>query len=213
MNIMDENVRKAVEALRGGGVILYPTDTVWGIGCDATSSEAVARVFRIKAREDSKSLVLLAGDLDVVCRYVRAVPDVALQLLEVSDSPLTLIYPDAVVSDPVDGSGGGGSQGGVGVPVGYGLARNVVAADGSVAMRIPLGGFCLQLARVFGKPLVSTSANISGEPTPKCFSEISDVIRSAVDYTVEPSLEVGATGKASSIIKISSDSSIQIIRK
>ncbi len=216
---MDENVRKAVETLRNGGVILYPTDTVWGIGCDATSSEAVARVFRIKAREDSKSLVLLAGDLDVVCRYVRAVPDVALQLLEVSDSPLTLIYPDAVVSDPDGGVDDGGSQGGVGsrsgrgVSAGYGLARNVVAADDSVAMRIPLGGFCLQLARAFGKPIVSTSANISGEPTPKCFSEISDAIRSAVDYTVEPSLEAGATGKASSIIKISSDSSIQIIRK
>ncbi len=212
MNTMNEDIRKAVEVLRGGGVILYPTDTVWGIGCDATSSEAVARVFRIKAREDSKSLVLLAGDIDMVARYVSEVPEVALRLLEVSSSPLTLIYPNALVSVPDDGSGDARSGRG-GTVADYGLARGVVAADGSVAMRIPLGGFCFSLVRAFGRPLVSTSANISGEPTPKCFSEISPAIRSAVDYTVDPSLEGDATGKASSIIKISPDSSVQILRK
>ncbi len=209
---MDENIRKAVETLRGGGVLLYPTDTVWGIGCDATSVEAVAKVFRIKAREDSKSLVLLAADLDMVARYVSEIPEVALQLLEVSDSPLTLIYPKALVSVPDDGSGEACSCRS-GVPAGYGLAHNVAAADGSVAMRLPLGGFCLQLVKAFGKPIVSTSANISGEATPKCFKEISPAILGAVDYAVDPALEAGATGRASSIIKISPDSSIQILRK
>ncbi len=191
---MDERIRETVEVLRKGGVILYPTDTVWGIGCDATNPEAVARVYEIKRRADSKSLVLLAGDLDTVCRYVREIPQIAIQLIEVNDKPMTIIYPGAIV-----GTGA--------------LAANTVAEDGTVGIRIPLGGFSLELAKAFRRPIVSTSANISGEPTPRRFSEISEEIRAAVDHTVDPSLEAGATGSTSSIIRVGLDSTIQIIRK
>ncbi len=204
---MKEEIQKALEVLRGGGVILYPTDTVWGIGCDATDPEAVARVYEIKRRADSKSLVLLAGDMDMVCRYVREVPEMAVQLVEVNDRPMTIIYPDAV-------AGACPSADGV-MPVAdrRALAFNTVAEDGTVGIRIPMMDFCQQLVARLGRPLVSTSANISGEATPKKFSEISDAIKSAVDHVVDPSLEKGATGQSSSIIKVGLDYSIQIIRK
>ncbi|MCD8312781.1 MAG: Sua5/YciO/YrdC/YwlC family protein [Bacteroidales bacterium] len=210
----EDTLKAAVEALRAGKVILYPTDSVWGIGCDATNPEAVARVYEIKRRADSKSLVLLAGDIDIICRYVRQIPEIALQLLEVNDKPMTIIYPGAIVSDKPAVSGGQGESGSKSsASHGYGLAVNAVAEDGSVGIRIPLGGFCLDLARRFGRPLVSTSANISGEPTPKRFADISENIRSAVDFTVDPSFESGATGSASSIIKVGLDSTVRIIRK
>lgn len=187
---MKEEISKALDVLRKGGVILYPTDTVWGIGCDATNQEAVARVYEIKKREDSKSLVLLAADIDMICRYVKEIPEMAVQLVEVNDKPMTIIYPGA-----------------------QGLPANAVAEDGTVAMRIPMMDFCRQLASRLGRPLVSTSANMSGEPTPKKFSEIPQEIKGAVDHIVDPSLEAGATGRASSIIKVGLDYSIQIIRK
>ena len=191
---MREEIQKALEVLRKGGVILYPTDTVWGIGCDATNPEAVAKVYAIKNREDSKSLVLLASNMDMICRYVKAVPEMAIQLVEVNDKPMTIIYPGAVVG-------------------GHGLAPNTVAEDGTVGMRIPMMDFCQQLTARLGRPLVSTSANISGQPTPKSFAEISEEIKSAVDHIVDPSLEKGATGHSSSIIKVGLDYSIEIIRK
>ena len=187
----DRNVfSDAVETLRNGGVILYPTDTVWGLGCDATNPEAVRKIYDIKKRPDSKSLVLLASDLDMVARYVREIPEMAVQLVEVNDSPMTIIYPGA-----------------------ENLAPNCVAEDGSVGIRIPMSDFCRNLVRRLGRPLVSTSANISGEPTPKCYAEIPESIRSAVDYVVDPSLEKGATGKSSSIIKVGLGGEIVIIRK
>lgn len=199
---MKEEMQKALEALREGGVILYPTDTVWGIGCDATNPEAVAKVYAIKNREDSKSLVLLASDMDMICRYVREVPEMAVQLVEVNDKPMTIIYPGAVA----------GENGCMKADRRL-LAYNTVAEDGTVGIRIPMMDFCQQLVSKLGRPIVSTSANISGEPTPKKFAEISEEIKSAVDYIVDPSLEKGSTGQSSSIIKVGLDYSIEIIRK
>jgi len=183
-------IQEALQVLRDGGVILYPTDTVWGLGCDATNEKAVARIYEIKRRADSKALVLLACDLDMVARHVQKVPDAAIDLVEVNDgSPMTLIYPDAV-----------------------GLAPNVVAEDGSVGIRVPLNDFCVALVRKLRRPLVSTSANISGEPTPKKFKDIPQEIRDAVDYIVAPALEKDSTGKPSQIIKVGPGSEVKVIR-
>ena len=230
-------LKEAVSALRAGGVILYPTDTVWGIGCDATRPEAVARVFAIKRRSEAKSLVLLAADLDMVARYVKAVPNIAIDLVEVNDRPMTLIYPGAICgSAPVAEAGGQAPAAATSIlaslrlsdadsrtcPAGekvtrttgdkYHLAWNVVAEDGSVGMRIPMMEFCRELVRKLGRPLVSTSANVSGEPTPRRFAEIPEEIRGAVDYVVPASLERGATGTASQIIKVGLGGEVEIIR-
>ena len=204
---MTEAINKALEVLRAGGIILYPTDTVWGIGCDATDPSAVAKIYEIKRRADSKSLVLLASDMDMICRYVKEVPEMAIQLVEVNDKPMTIIYPDAIAGQSPAG------------PDAFPkadrrcLAFNTVAEDGTVGIRIPMMDFCQQLVHKLGRPLVSTSANISGEPTPKRFAEISEQIRNAVDHVVDPALERGATGQSSSIIKVGLDYSIEIIRK
>ena len=194
-------IKAAVQVLRDGGVILYPTDTVWGLGCDATNPEAVAEIFAIKQRPDSKSLVLLASDMDMVCRYVKEVPEIAVQLVEVNDKPMTIVYPGARAA-----------QAGA-APDRFLLAANTVAEDGSVAIRVPLNEFCRKLLAALGRPLVSTSANISGKPTPGNFDEIAAQVREAVDFTVDPAFGKGATGKASSIIKVGLDASIEIIRK
>lgn len=199
---MNEEIQKALEVLRSGGVILYPTDTVWGIGCDATDPEAVAKVYAIKNREDSKSLVLLASDMDMICRYVKEIPEMAVQLVEVNDKPMTIIYPGAVAGEK-----------GCMKADRRALAFNTVAEDGTVGIRIPMMDFCQTLVSKLGRPIVSTSANVSGEPTPKKFAEISEQIRNAVDHVVDPSLEKGATGHSSSIIKVGLDYSIEIIRK
>ena len=199
---MTEEIQKALEVLRSGGVILYPTDTVWGIGCDATNPEAVAKVYEIKRREDSKSLVLLAADMDMICRYVRQVPEMAIQLVEVNDKPMTIIYPGAIA----------GERGCMKADR-RALAFNTVAEDGTVGIRIPMMDFCTALVSKLGRPLVSTSANISGEATPRKFAEITDAVKNAVDHIVEPSLEKGSTGQSSSIIKVGLDYSIEIIRK
>ena len=204
-NVNDGAVAKALEVLRTGGVILYPTDTIWGIGCDATNPKAVARVYEIKKRADSKALVLLASDLDMICRYVREIPDMAIQLVEVNDSPMTIIYPEAI-------AGKAPAEGEEAVPDRHFLAWNVVAEDGSVAMRIPDMDFCKVLIHKLGRPIVSTSANISGEPSPKKFADIPEPIRSAVDHIVDPAEEKNSTGKASQIIKVGIDGQICIIR-
>ena len=191
---------EAVQVLRDGGIILYPTDTVWGLGCDATNPAAVRKIFEVKRRDDSKSLVLLASDLDMVAKYVRAVPSIAVDLVEVNDAPMTIIYPEGLVSAE-------------GKPDRFHLAPEVVAEDGSVGIRISQMEFCRDLAFKLGRPLVSTSANISGEPTPACFREIAPEIRSAVDYTLPAPLEKGATGKASQIIKVGYGGEVEILRK
>ncbi len=203
---INEIYGKALAVLRSGGLLLYPTDTVWGIGCDATDPDAVAKVYALKRRSDSKSLVLLASDLDMVARYIREIPEMAVQLVEVNDRPMTIIYPGAVAMPrPSEGEEVRKSH--------HLLAYNTVAEDGSVGIRIPDMDFCRNLVKRFGRPVVSTSANISGEPAPGNFSEISRAIREGVDYIVDPELEKGATGKSSSIIKVGLDATIEIIRK
>ena len=197
----EEILAEALETLRSGGTILYPTDTVWGLGCDATCPEAVARIFEIKQRSDSKSLVLLASDLDMVAKYVKEIPSIAVDLVEVNDAPMTIIYPGAIAGE----EGAPGDR--------WHLARNTVAADGSVGIRIPLMEWCRQLVFKLGRPIVSTSANISGEPTPQRFSEIPQEIKDAVDFVVPPSVDTDSTGKASQILKVGLRGEIEIIRK
>lgn len=199
---MNTEIQKALEVLRSGGLILYPTDTVWGIGCDATDPVAVSKVYALKRREDSKSLVLLASDMDMICRYIKEVPEMAIQLVEVNDKPMTIIYPGAVAGEQ-------GSE----KASRHCLAYNTVAEDGTVGIRVPMMDFCRELVAKLGRPIVSTSANISGEKTPATFAEISDAIKAGVDHIVDTSLEKGATGQSSSIIKVGLDYSIEIIRK
>ena len=199
-------INDAINVLKEGGVILYPTDTIWGIGCDATNPEAVAKVYKIKKRSEAKSLVLLACDLDMVAKHVKQIPSIAIDLVEVNDSPMTIIYPE-----------------------GQYLANNVTAEDGSVGIRIPFvdeeeleqgpvagrmssAMFCRELIRRFRRPLVSTSANISGEPSPESFDDIAPEVRDAVDYVVPKAIAAHCTGRASQIIKLGLDGQVEIIR-
>lgn len=190
MEIDPSEIEAAVDVLKEGGIILYPTDTIWGIGCDATNPDAVAKVYELKKRSESKSLVTLVSDIDMIGKYVKVIPEVAINLLEVNDKPMTIIYPDAI-----------------------NLAPNVIAEDGSVGIRVPNNDFCVQLIRKFRKPIVSTSANISGEPAPQVYEEIALEIIEGVDYVVDPYLEEGSTGEASQIIKVGLHSEIEIIRQ
>lgn len=191
-------MNKALEVLRSGGIILYPTDTVWGIGCDATDENAVRKVFQIKKRSDSKSLVLLAADMDMVAEYVNELPFMAAQLVEVNDKPMTIVYPGAIVQDAATKQG---------------LAPSCVAEDGSVGIRVPMANeFVRSLLERFGKPIVSTSANISGEATPRSFGEISEDILQAVDFVVDRKLEADSTGRSSQIISLGLGGEVKIIR-
>lgn len=185
-----DDIRTAVEVMNRGGVILYPTDTIWGIGCDATNPEAVKRVYEIKKRDDSKALITLVDSEAKIEFYVRDVPNVAWNLIDVSDSPLTLIY---------DGA--------------RNLAPNLIADDGSVAIRLTKEPFSSRLCRAFRRAIVSTSANVSGEPSPKTFSQISEEVLSAVDYVCTSRRNEREPHKPSSIIKIGADGEIKIIRK
>ncbi len=200
-----ENINEIVKMLKEGAVILYPTDTIWGIGCDATNPQAVARIYDIKKREDSKALVLLAKDLDMVARYVKELPFMAADLVELNDKPMTIIYPGAIASKRPD-------AGEKAIIDKHFLAYNVVAEDCSVGIRIPNMDFCQQLLHKLGRPIVSTSANISGEPSPASFADISQEIISAVDYVVDRSFEQNLTSKASQIIKLELDGQVKIIR-
>jgi L-threonylcarbamoyladenylate synthase len=186
----EEDIKNALKTLREGGVILYPTDTVWGLGCDATNNDAVEKIFRIKARSDSKSLIILAESAGMVERYVKDVPEIALELIDVTDTPLTIIYPEA-----------------------KNLAPAVSASDGSVGIRVCMDEFCNELIKRFRKPIVSTSANISGDDTPSCFEEISEKITEAVDYTVEYKKDNRQKYRPSPVIKIEQNGVITIIRK
>lgn len=186
----EEDIKRAVEVMRKGGVILYPTDTIWGIGCDATNEEAVRRVYEIKKRSDSKALICLVDSPDRVQRYVKEVPDVAWDLMDLADTPLTIIF---------DGA--------------KNLASNLLAEDGSVGIRVTHEKFSRQLCYRFQKAIVSTSANISGEPSAACFDEISDEIKNAVDYIVENRRGEKKPGHSSCIIKLGVDGEIKIIRK
>ncbi len=185
-----EEVKAAVETLKAGGVILYPTDTVWGLGCDATDEAAVARIYAIKQRADSKSLITLVANADMLGKYVKVIPEVAINLLEVNDKPMTIIYPDAM-----------------------GLAPNVVAEDGTAGIRIPMNDFCVEVIRRFHKPIVSTSANISGQPAPAFYEDIPMEIIDAADWVADPYLEEGATGEPSQIIQVGLHGEIKVIRE
>ncbi|MCK9305661.1 MAG: L-threonylcarbamoyladenylate synthase [Bacteroidales bacterium] len=183
-------VKEACEVLKSGGVILYPTDTVWGLGCDATNREAVEKIFAIKKRPESKSLIILVKDLDMLARYIREIPEIAISLVEISDTPLTIIYPGAVS-----------------------LAPNVISSDGTVAVRIPDHPFVSALLSRFNHPLVSTSANIAQAQPPARFAEIDPAIISSADWVANSRFEEGATGKPSSIIKLGLRGEVEIIRK
>jgi L-threonylcarbamoyladenylate synthase len=187
---MFEDLKKAVEILKTGGIILYPTDTIWGIGCDATNEDAVQRVYRIKKREDSKSMLVLMENPALLDRYVDDVPEVAWDLIEITTTPLTVIYPQA-----------------------KNLAKNLVAEDGSIGIRFTREEFTRQLLLRFRRPLVSTSANISGEKSPAFFGEISEDIKSQVDYIVRYRQDDITPAQPSSIIKLGAGGRIDIIRK
>jgi L-threonylcarbamoyladenylate synthase len=186
---MHQEIKSALEVLKQGGLILYPTDTVWGIGCDAANEEAVKKIYQLKQREDSKALICLVADDRMLKRYIKTIPEVALNIIEVTDKPTTIIYDDA-----------------------KNLASNLIAEDHTVAIRIPDNEFCYQLSRKLNGALVSTSANISGEPTPKSFQEISPSILKGVDYVVNLHREK-ICSKPSSIIKLSNNDMVKIIRE
>ena len=187
---MQDDIKKALEVLQSGGVILYPTDTIWGIGCDATNETAVKRVYEIKRRADSKSMLVLMENVNLLERYMQEVPEIAYDLIELTDKPMTIIYPDA-----------------------KNLAPNLLAEDGSVGIRITTERFTQQLIQRFRKPIVSTSANISGEPSPAFFGEVSEEVKSAVDYVVEFRQDDLNPAKPSSIIKLGVGGEIKIIRE
>ncbi|MDY5813552.1 MAG: L-threonylcarbamoyladenylate synthase [Bacteroides sp.] len=186
---MTEDIKEACRVLEAGGVILYPTDTVWGIGCDATNEEAVRRVYEIKKRADSKAMLVLVDSPVKIDFYVREVPSVAWDLIEVADKPLTIIYPTA-----------------------RNLATNLLAEDGSVGIRVTGEKFSKSLCQRFRKAIVSTSANISGEPGAANFGEISEEIKAAVDYVVNYRREDENRPAPSSIIKLEQGGVIKIIR-
>nr|CRY94462.1 hypothetical protein [uncultured prokaryote] len=187
---MKDEIKKACEVLQKGGVILYPTDTVWGIGCDAINEEAVRRVYEIKKRADSKAMLVLVDSPVKVDFYVKDVPVVAWDLIEMATRPLTIIY---------DGA--------------RNLAPNLIAEDGSVGIRVTNEEFSRQLCFRFRKAIVSTSANISGEPAAAVFSEISEEILNAVDYVVDYRREETGHPKPSSIIRLGAGGVVKIIRE
>ncbi len=186
---MDADIIQCLKVLSAGGLILYPTDTVWGIGCDATNEEAVSRVYQLKQRNDSKAFIVLIDSADHLDHYVVDVPAIARELIDVAVKPLTIIYEGA-----------------------YNLAPNLLGAEDSVGIRIPNDEFCHRLCERFGKPIVSTSANVSGRPTAKTFAEIDDAIVGGVDHVVEYRRGDNTPHQPSNIILLSRDGTFKIIR-
>ena len=186
---LNEEVHKAFEIIKEGGIILYPTDTVWGIGCDATNPEAVAKIYKLKKRAETQSMIVLMNGEKMIYNVFKDIPEVAWQIIDLSENPTTL-----VLDKPKN------------------VAQNLIAADQTLAIRIVKEDFCFKLLEKMKKPLVSTSANISGQPTPKSFKEINPEIIKGVDYVVNLHREKIA-GKPSTIIKLTSDSQVKIIRK
>jgi len=188
--MLKEEINKALEVLKSGGVILYPTDTIWGLGCDASNPEAVEKVLKIKNRPAEKSLIVLLDVDSKLQSYVTDVPEVAYDLIEYAENPLTIIFSGA-----------------------KNLAKNVINDDGSVGIRIVKHDFCTPLIQRFRKPIVSTSANLSGEPSPKNFDDISPEIIEAVDYIVDFEQENRSSKKPSTIMKLSPGGQFEFIRK
>lgn len=184
-----EDIRQAVQTLREGGLILYPTDTVWGIGCDATNESAVKKIYELKQREDSKSMLCLVDSADRLQRYARKVPDVAWDLIEYAERPLTLI---------LDGAAN--------------LAPSLIAEDGSIGIRVTRETISHELCYRFQRAIVSTSANISGEPTPLIFADIDDKIKSGVDYIMRSRQNDTKPSRPSQIIQLHEDGAFKILR-
>ena len=185
---MNKEVKNAAEVLKQGGIILYPTDTVWGIGCDASNPEAVQKIYQLKKRVEAKAMICLVADDRMLKKYVKEIPSAALDIIDITEVPTTIIY-----DEPLN------------------LAENLIGDDKTIAIRIPDDEFCYQLLRRLNGALVSTSANISGQPTPKLFKEISNEILKGVDYVVDLHREKKA-GKPSSIIKLSNNGMVKVIR-
>ncbi|MEI7596401.1 MAG: L-threonylcarbamoyladenylate synthase [Bacteroidota bacterium] len=183
-------IDKAIEVLNNGGTIIYPTDTIWGIGCDATNPKAVEKIYNIKQRTDSKSLIILIDEEKKLHDYVNTIPEMAWELIDISTSPLTIIYEKAMK-----------------------LAPNLIPADGSIAIRITKDPFCRELIKKFKKPITSTSANISGEKSPSNYSEIDESFLKQADYVVNLRRNEKGNAKASSIIKIFENGQFELIRK
>ncbi len=188
-NEFGDDIRNALKTLRAGGVILYPTDTIWGLGCDATNSEAVKKIYSIKQRSGNKSLIILVNSPAMLTRYVDNPPEVALQMAELTESPLTIVYDR-----------------------GKSLAEGVASADGSVGVRICAEPFCDELITALRKPLVSTSANISGSDAPALFDEISEELKTSVDYVCLWRQDDRSRAKASSVIRVSGNGVVKILR-
>ena len=182
-------VEEAAEVLKQGGLILYPTDTLWGIGCDATNQEAVAKIYALKKSENKHSMLVLCHSAEQIVRYVNRAPGIAFEVMEMATSPLTLILPGAV-----------------------GVAENLIPEEGTLGVRVPDHEFCRLLLRRFGRPIVSTSANISGEKSPKGLAEVVREIVDGVDYVVNPRFQGRPTGKPSSIIAFGEGGEVQVIR-
>ena len=189
MNDITTEINNCIEVLSKGGLILYPTDTVWGIGCDATNELAVKKVYALKQREDSKALICLVGNDAMLERHVEQVPEVAYDILDLATKPTTIVYDNPI-----------------------GLAKNAIAKDNTLAIRVASDKFCQYLINKFKRPIISTSANIAGEPTPKGFSEISKPILKGVDYIVNLQHDK-KNGPPSSIIKLSNDGTVKVIRE
>ena len=183
-------VDEAVRVLREGGIILYPTDTVWGLGCDATNAEAVDRIYRLKRSENKKSMLVLCASADMVVRYVNRAPGIAFEVMDMATSPLTLILPGAT-----------------------GVAANLIPDEGTLGIRVPDHEFCRRMLRALQRPVVSTPANISGEATPAGLQEVSREIIDGVDFVVNPRFEGKPTRKASSIIAFGEGGEVRIIRE
>lgn len=185
-----EEINTIIETLKSGGIILYPTDTIWGLGCDATNEKAVSRIYEIKKRISSKSMIILLDKIENIEKISQKVPEKAKKIISEKTNPLTIIYQNA-----------------------KNIANNLIAEDGTVAIRIPDDDFCLNLITEFGKPIVSTSANISNEKSPANFSEISSEIKKQIDYVVKWRQNDNSKSKPSTIIKIEINNEITIIRE
>lgn len=185
-----DDINQALETLKNGGLILYPTDTIWGIGCDATNPEAIEKVFALKGRDKSKSMLILLHNDNQLASYVKEIPEVAYELIEATDRPLTIVYSGA-----------------------KNLAPNALAEDGSIGIRIVDHPFCQQLLQRFKKPIISTSANISGEPSALIFDEISDTIKQGVDYIVNFGQNDKQASQPSLIMKIDPSGKFEFLRK
>jgi L-threonylcarbamoyladenylate synthase len=184
-----EEIEKTVTVLRDGGVILYPTDTIWGIGCDATNAKAVEKIFAIKKRPESQSMIILLHDVDMIKDFASDVPEIAYDLINNTRQPFTIIYKKA-----------------------KNLAPKVIAADGTIAIRVVEKPFVAQLIEAFGKPIVSTSANISGRPAPIVFKNISESIIKEVDYIVDYYRDIIEGTQPSMIIRLNDNNDFTILR-